>query len=318
MRMMDGTHQLRYMARRHPVATSRRQAGAATLAVAAIMLLVVSVLVFHSHTAGWLEQRATANQTRAKQAHAAAEAGIDVALAALNADITRLTYLEPDTPGKLKARSGATLPSTSGAGPAYSVTFQDVPSPDNTFRLVSTGGSDCATPGDLNTCAGRASVSQVVRAIGSSGLPAVSNFSTPPFSDAAAFFWSFFAALPAEVEALTTSVSNIASIGPGSSGLVWFGADLILEKSVGETASPVLLVVNGNLTMRAGGVINGFVYVTGNLSCDGCGAQSIVGAVAVVGTHTPPVNVAQDNTVLAKLQGSIPRFTKVIGTWRDW
>lgn len=316
--MMDATHQLLDPARSHPVATSQRQAGAATLAVAVIMLLVVSVLVFHSHTAGWLEQRATANQARAKQAHAAAEAGIDTALAALNADTSRSTYLEPDTPGNLKAKSGATLPSTVGVGPSYSVTFEDVPSPDNTFRLVSTGGSDCATPGDLNTCTGQASVSQVVRAIGFSGLPAVSNFNTPPFSDAAAFFWSFFAASPAEVEALTTAVSNIASIGPGSSGLVWFGADLILDKTVGETASPVLLVVNGNLTMKAGGVINGFVYVTGNLSCDGCDAQSIVGAVAVVGNHTPQVNVTPANTALAKLQGSIPRFTKVIGTWRDW
>jgi len=298
-------------------AAAAKQGGAATLAVAVIMLLVVSVLVFHSHTAGWLEQRATTNQARAKQALAAAEAGLEVALAALNEDSTRGTYLELKS-GKLKAKEDAAALGTSGAGPAYSVIFQDVSSPDNTFKLVSTGGSDCATLGDLNTCAGRASVSQVVRAIGFSGLPAVSNFSTPQFSDAAAFFWSFFAASPAEVEALTTAVSNIASIGPGSSGLVWFGADLILEKSVGDAASPVLLVVNGNLTMRAGGVINGFVYVTGNLSCDGCGAQSIVGAVAVVGTHTPPVNVAQDNTVLAKLQGSIPRFTKVIGTWRDW
>jgi hypothetical protein len=30
------------------------------------------------------------------------------------------------------------------------------------------------------------------------------------------------------------------------------------------------------------------------------------------------VNVAQNNAVLAKLQGTIPRYAKVIGTWRDW
>jgi predicted transcriptional regulator len=36
-----------------------RQTGAATLAVAVIMLLVVSVLVLHSYSASWLEQRAT-------------------------------------------------------------------------------------------------------------------------------------------------------------------------------------------------------------------------------------------------------------------
>ena len=82
--------------RRRPGRSRQRQSGAATLAVAVIMLLVVSVLVFHSHAAGWLEQRATANQTRAKQAHAAAEAGLEVALSVLNADAgapNRATHL---------------------------------------------------------------------------------------------------------------------------------------------------------------------------------------------------------------------------------
>jgi len=320
MHMMDGTCQSMEQARRHSIATARRQAGAATLAVAVIMLLVVSVLVFHSHTAGWLEQRATANQARTKQAHAAAEAGIEVALAALNADTTRVTFLEPDTPGKLKAKSGETLSSATGAGPAYSVSFQDVSTPDNTFRLVSTGGSDCSTPGNLNTCTGQASVSQVVRAIGFSGLPAISVSNNAPFANQAAFFESVFGASQDDVKALTTPITSSASLGPLSSGLVWHEGDRTLGGvTVGDSSTPVLLIVAGNLTLDSGAVVYGFVHITGNLICNSCNSSAIRGAVAIGGASgLTAANVEKVPSVLTRLNITVPRFAKVMGTWRDW
>jgi hypothetical protein len=320
MLMNDGYHQTIGPWRRRSGRSCQRQTGAATLAVAVIMLLVVSVLVFHSHTAGWLEQRATANQARAKQAHAAAEAGIEVALSALNTDTSRGTYLELDPSGKLKAKSGMKLLSTSGAGPSYSVSVEDVSTPDNTFRLVSTGGSDCATPGDLDTCTGRASVSQVVRVIGFSGLPAISVSSDPPFANQAAFFENIFGASQTDVKALTIPINSSGSLGVSTSGLVWHEGNLTLGAvNVGAANNPVLLIVAGDLTLDSGAVVYGFVHVTGNLICNSCDPSAIQGAVAIGGTSgLTAANVEKVPNVLTRLNITVPRFAKVLGTWRDW
>jgi len=332
--MMDGTHQLWDMARSQPVATSRRQAGAATLAVAVIMLLVVSVLVFHSHTAGWLEQRATANQARAKQAHAAAEAGLEEALAVLNADTgtrKRDQYLNVASPGNFNSANVALTPST-GAGLTYEVTFSTIASaPTNSFMLVSDGGSDCTSVSDPSTCTSRARVSQAVRVIGFSRLPAISSYSNPPFTSQAAFFESIFSATQTEIQAMATTIIDGVSLGPATSGLVWHQGNLDLNKVVGSATNPVLLVVAGDLKLESQATVFGFVYVTGNLTCDSCPSSSvdpelraIQGAVATAGAHSltgmhvnkPPATPVSN--VLTRLDTTAPRFAKVSGTWRDW
>jgi hypothetical protein len=330
MRMMDVTHQLWDMARSRPVATSRQQAGAATLTVAVIMLLVVSVLVFHSHTAGWLEQRATANQTRAKQAHAAAEAGLEAALAVLNADSGtpgRATYLSASATeaGKFSINAPpVALTGTPGAGLSYSVTYSLV-SPDvgpaDRFLLTSDGRSDCTDVNTLSSCSGQARVSQAVRL-----TPILLNPPSQPNDriTSSANFESFFGANQATIKALTTPIitGNLPT-SPSPSGLVWYVGNLTLSGTVGSALSPVLLVVEGNLTIPSGVLLNGFVFVTGTLNCTGCAQHSIEGAVAITGTDNlnPSHVVFTGNTAngsLARVRTTAPRFAKVMGTWRDW
>jgi hypothetical protein len=324
--MMGGTRQPMDPAHRLPVTGWRQQTGAGTLTVAVILLLVVGVLVFHSHTASWLEQRATANQSRAKQAHAAAEAGLEAALAVLNADRTangetpsRATYLSASTTEARKFSINTTpiaLTGTPGTGLSYSVTYSLV-SPDATptdrFLLTSNGGSDCSDVYVLESCSGKATVRQMVQLLPS--LPALSVYSASAFSTEEVFFERFFGASKAEIKALTAPVTSAASLSTLTSGLVWLEGSPTFTSTgpIGSDTRPVLLVVDGNLTLDAGRVW-GFVYVTGQLKCANC---EILGAAAVEGNIDTPANVALDTAILDRLGFVAPRFAKVMGTWRD-
>lgn len=302
----------------------RQQIGVATLWFAVITLLVVSVLVLHAHAAGWLEQRATVNQSRAKQAIAAAEAGLDVALSVLNADAgapNRATHLTPwPTGAGLFTITNATLTGSPGAASAYSVTLAalstDTP-PLARLQLNSSGGSDCSNVTDVNSCGGRAQAGQVVEL-----TPLLRN---PPAVaiTSGANFNSLFDAPQATIKALTTPLTNGTSLSGATSGLVWHQGDLTITGAVGSATGPVLLVVEGNLTVTAGANVQGFVFVTGNATCTSCSTPSIQGAIAVVGTHN--LTVAQVafpadtvNGPLARVRTTAARFAKVMGTWRDW
>lgn len=328
--MTSGVHWPAFPSQRRPRRTAPSQAGAATLAVTVIMLLVVSVLVFHSYAASWLEQRATTNQTRAKQAHAAAEAGLDVTLSVLNADTaapgdpSRATHLTADAtlPG-LFTIANANLTDSPGAGLAYAVTLALVPgdvAPVARLLLTSTGGSDCTDVTNVTTCTGQATVRQVVEIEPlfpyQSGSPPLPIRASTPFN-------TVFGVPQAAMQALTTPVTSGAGLGAGSAGLVWHQGDLTLNGTVGSAASPVLLIVAGNLTIPAGVAVNGFVFVTGNVTCFFCSNNSIVGAIAAAGTNElsgPQVQLPADaaNGTLARLGTTAVRFAKVIGTWRDW
>jgi Tfp pilus assembly protein PilX len=326
MRMTGSNHQPIGPWRRRPGRSRQRQSGAATLAVAVIMLLVVSVLVFHSHAAGWLEQRATANQTRAKQAHAAAEAGLEVALSVLNAGAgapNRATHLTASlTQAGRFTIANATLTGSPGAALAYSATLAglaaDAP-PLARLQIISNGGSDCTNVADVNTCSGRAAVQQVVELTPILRTPPAAAITSP------ANFNNLFGAPQAAIKALTTPIlpSTPFNFSGATSGLVWYEGNLTLTGAVGSDASPVLLVVEGNLTITAGADIRGFVFVTGNATCTGCGAASIQGAIAAAATNgltTTEVVLPADtvNDSLARVSTTAPLFAKVIGTWRDW
>jgi hypothetical protein len=295
-----------------------------------IMLLVVSVLVFHSYAASWLEQRATTNQTRAKQAHAAAEAGLDVTLSVLNADTaapgdpSRATHLTADAgqPGRFTI-ANANLTGSPGAGLAYAVNLALVPgdaAPVARLLLTSTGGSDCTDVTNVTTCTGQATVRQVVEIEPlfpyQSGSPPLPIRASTPFN-------TVFGVPQAAMQALTTPVTSGAGLGAGSAGLVWHQGNLTLNGTVGSAASPVLLIVAGNLTIPAGVAVNGFVFVTGNVNCVGCDSPSINGAIAATGTNSLTATEVQlpadaTNGALARLGTTAIRFAKVIGTWRDW
>ena len=304
-----------------------RQSGVATLAVAVVMLLVVSVLVFHSYAASWLEKRATTNQTRAKQALAAAEAGLDQILSVLNADAgatNRATHLTADAaqPGRF-AITNANLADSPGASLAFAVTLGLVPgdaAPVARLLVTSNGGSDCTDFTNITTCTGRAQVRQVIEI---EPLFPYQPGSPPPTIRANTPFNTVFAVPQANLQAQTTPVINGAGLNAATAGLVWHQGNLTLGGNVGTAAAPVLLIVQGNLIIPAGAVVNGFVFVIGDVNCVSCASPSIIGAVAATGAinlTAAQVQLPADaaNGELARLGTTAIRFTKVIGTWRDW
>ena len=63
-----------------------RQRGAATLIVAIVLLLALTLATFSTARIGVSEQRSVANEIRAKQAFWVAQAGVEQGIAFLNAN----------------------------------------------------------------------------------------------------------------------------------------------------------------------------------------------------------------------------------------
>ncbi len=137
----------------------------------------------------------------------------------------------------------------------------------------------------------------------------------------AQFFSSFFGSSTTDIASMTTPITSGASLGTSTTGLVWHTGTLSLNSSVGSAANPVLLVVDGDLSINGNRVIYGFVYVTGTLTMNG--NVSIQGAVATGGNFDlngggGTQNVNMDRDVVARLKTAASNFNKVLGTWKDW
>jgi hypothetical protein len=188
------------------------------------------------------------------------------------------------------------------------------------LRITSDGHSDCANVMNVATCNGQATVQQVIEI---EPLFPYQVVSPPPAVRAATPFNTVFNVPQATMRALTTPVTGGAGFSAATSGLVWHQGDLTLSGAIGSDASPVLLVVEGNLTILAGADVRGFVFATGDVTCVVCSSPSIRGAVAAAGANpltsaTVALPADPANGQLARLGTTAIRFTKVIGTWRDW
>lgn len=146
-----------------------------------------------------------------------------------------------------------------------------------------------------------------------------SAFSAIPNVDA--FFASYFGSSTMDVKSLTTPVTDTSTLGTSSSGLIWYQGDLSLNQSLGTLANPILLIVEGDMSIQGNRDIYGFVYVTGNLTYNG--NVSIQGAVATGGDFNingggGAQNLSKNPDVLNRLKESASSFNKVLGTWKDW
>jgi hypothetical protein len=217
----------------------------------------------------------------------------------------------------------STLNGSFGAGSAYSVTLGLVTgdaAPAKRFQLTSNGGSDCTNLADVNTCSGRAAVQQVVEI--EPLFPYLPGSPPQPIRSSTSFD-SVFGTSEATIKALTTPVTSGAGFSTATTGLVWHQGNLTLGGNVGSDASPVLLVVEGDLTIPAGVDVRGFVFVTGAVTCTGCASPSIRGAIASAGANGLAAGQAElpadaANGPLARVGSTAIRFAKVMGTWRDW
>ena len=157
----------------------RRQRGAATLAVAMVLLFAMTIVAFFSQRALLFEQRTSANQYRAALAFEAAEAGLEWATAMLNdpRHIDAACRPQPGQPTSFRARyvpqsaDGALLPlvalrpgcSLASGGPvcschvaglpvglpadtaSFTVEFANVPGDPQSLRVTARGCTDAGS-----------------------------------------------------------------------------------------------------------------------------------------------------------------------------
>ncbi len=141
----------------------------------------------------------------------------------------------------------------------------------------------------------------------------------------ATYFAQSTSQIKSSVDQVYTNGSTV-NLGGKKGVSIWIEDNLSLNTSqvIGSMSSPVILIVNGNMTTNATIVIYGFVYVTGNLTMNGTGGSSsqIVGGVAVYGNVVMGGNdnITFDSNVIKNLQsqGSGGAFIKIPGTWKDF
>jgi Tfp pilus assembly protein PilX len=114
---------------------------------------------------------------------------------------------------------------------------------------------------------------------------------------------------------LVTTGSGLSNIS-GNPRVIWVDGDADLP-SVGTQADPVILIVNGNLTMNANSVVNGLVYAAGTVT--GHGSPTIYGALIAAGDANVTGNpkLIYDPAVLGGVT-KLGKAAKLAGTWRDW
>ncbi|KJK26168.1 hypothetical protein UB46_01215 [Burkholderiaceae bacterium 16] len=118
--------------------------------------------------------------------------------------------------------------------------------------------------------------------------------------------------------ALTTSNStNLNSIVNMQDNTIWVQGNASLPGDIGTQDHPVVLIVNGDLDMGSNSVINGLVYVTGNIT--GNGSPTIYGALVTAGSAnaTGNLKVVFDPKVLGKAS-NLGQAARLQGSWRDW
>lgn len=145
-----------------------------------------------------------------------------------------------------------------------------------------------------------------------------------------AFFATFFGKPRAEYKS-SVSTSNVFdganinqsqlnAVASSGNAVIWVEGNLdgsTLPNPVGSQEKPVILIVNGDMSLSSNTVINGIVFVSGNVS--GNGTPKVFGSMIVNGTSafTGNLLIVYDG-VVAKKAETIGKVSKVPGSWRDW
>ncbi|MEJ6003549.1 pilus assembly PilX family protein [Paucibacter soli] len=103
--------------------------------------------------------------------------------------------------------------------------------------------------------------------------------------------------------------------------VIWINEDATLADNVvlGSAAAPVLLIVNGNLTVTGPIQIHGVIYVTGNVKWDNASAMpsQLIGALVTQGSFgaTGLVDLAYDPQIISILNKQHGAFVRIPGSW---
>ena len=149
------------------------------------------------------------------------------------------------------------------------------------------------------------------------------------------FFNNFFYGDRATMENLAQSLNQVypaANIGnaAGKSGVVWIEGNATLNGGTYGTAdSPVIFIINGNLSSSGNPNINGLLYVRGQFDAAGTvgvlGSAIIEGDPALVPAGEDPVVghggvdlIYSPYTLDRSANAIVGTTTAISGSWRDW
>lgn len=134
------------------------------------------------------------------------------------------------------------------------------------------------------------------------------------------FFENFLGLPPLEYK--STMAEEVVPGGDAGSiteggKVYWVDGDATISQNIGSAAAPVVLVVDGNLTLSGTTTIFGVVFVKGNLTTSGTpkirGAVIASGVVNSAGT----LNVIYDPDAIAGAKRS-GKYASAQGAWRDF
>jgi Tfp pilus assembly protein PilX len=340
-----------------PSMVIRRQRGALTLLVGLMLLMGSSILTLGAVRIGLMEQRMANNELRAKEAHQAAQAGLEYGLAWLTLHPPEPGIAIPAPPaiaasGDYIYRAELTVDEASDCLRVRSQA-QAIDDENNSAivseclqqkRLLNDAMGEAAPPLVVNGCVSGISESPEVyprqchlnpapdcESIAVASSRTVSCLETGNLDlnggevEAHAFegsAWDYlFAADKEEVKALA---------GQPSSNVRWITSSSDWNESLGSAASPVFLIFDqaaGCPVIRDGVTIYGIVYFEQMDGCDsgGWGAAAFFGSVVFEG---PWRNLAANSVFRhwdwASEQGShaelnpVQSTHRIPGSWRDW
>lgn len=109
----------------------------------------------------------------------------------------------------------------------------------------------------------------------------------------------------------------MVSDNPGR--IVWINGNLTLDTpgTLGSASEPVMLVSNGDITISASVVVNGFVYAR-DITWSSTSTSTVIRGAVVASrnvTGNGPVSVAYDASMLGKIAMGYGSFVRVPGTW---
>lgn len=146
-----------------PLMSPLRQHGAATLAIALVLLFTISFITLFASRAMIFEHRTSINQYRATQAFEAAQAGMELGLANLNVASLRNTYIRDTNSDGIVDPATNTIDGSLPGALSYRIVYTNPTTGNlNLIRITSSGCADGCSP-CTSSCTSRATVGQLVR-----------------------------------------------------------------------------------------------------------------------------------------------------------
>ncbi len=341
----------------HP--QTRKQQGVATLMTSLILLFSITMMSLFSAQVNVIETQIAANDYRSKMAYEAAQGGLEAAIATLQSVENRAFFHDSvgieGADGFIDSAEIIQPGVTLANGTRYHISYANPIRHDTSLIVITvTGYSDDNTA--IRTITQTIQLLPLPINIPRSGLLVGGNKVDIPHPPAIqAICDSDFVAQPRYATIQDNHELNGESAGSGSlfeksfntsravlrnrasiincsncsnshfsgmgGGITWIEGDTRITGSgtIGTADKPILLIVNGNLTMAGNNTYNGLIYVTGNHDVEG-GVSNVNGAILVEKHHSTAgvLCINYNPAILNNIGKAVGPLGKVAGSWRDF